>query len=46
MGFVNVYFFSMGIIRQSCIPDSWADGSFFSNWVVPTERDSNTNVNP
>lgn len=30
-GLCECLFFSMGIIRQSCIPDSWADGSFFSN---------------
>lgn len=36
----------MGIIRQEWIPDSWADGSFFSDGVVPTRRDSSTNGNP
>jgi len=46
MGFVKRLFFNLGIIRQGWIPDSWADGSFFSNWVVPTKRDSYINVNP
>lgn len=45
-GFVKCLFFNMGISRQGWIRDSWADGSLFSNWVVPTKKDSYTNVNP
>lgn len=45
-GFCDIVLFTMGIIRQEWIPDSWADGSFFSDGVVPTRRDSSTNGNP